>query len=177
MPRGADSGSLRDRLLFGPVPGRVVAAREVLGRQGEALRADAALAAALSELGARGRELAEVMTAQGLGATCALCGQGPTGGCCSAVMLEEVDGPLLLMNALGGRGIPTLREDDFECGFLGSRGCVLEPKPIFCLSYLCRQLRAELTRVELDELERATDALLLAQTAVEALLLARIASH
>ena len=176
MPGGADPGSLRDRLLFGPVPRRIAAAREVLARQGDALRADTALAVALTKLGARGRELAEVMTAQGLGATCALCGQGPTGGCCSAVMLEEVDGPLLLMNALTGRGIPTPREDDFECGFLGSRGCVLEPTPNFCLSYLGRQLRDELIRAELVELERATDALQRQQTEVEALLLARIAS-
>ena len=114
------------------------------------------------------------MAALQLGAACATCASGPTGGCCSAVMLEEVDGPLLLMNALTGGAIPTPREDDLECGFLGSRGCVLRPKPLFCLSYLCRPLRAELSQVELGGLQQATDALHQQQTEVEALFLARI---
>lgn len=174
MLRGATPPSLRDRLLFGPVPGRVEAAREVFGRCGTDLGKDPALAAALASLAERCERLDEVMAALCLGAACATCATGPTGGCCSAVMLDEVDGPLLLMNALLGRAIPSLREDDFECGFLGPRGCVLRPKPLFCLSYLCRPLCAELSRAELALLGRATDALQQAQTEVEALLLAKL---
>lgn len=178
MPGGSPmaSSAVRNRLLFGPVNERLQAAREVLERHEMSLRADPGLAAAVGELTERSRDLEHVMSELTLGEACATCATGPTGGCCSAVMMEEVDGPLLLMNALTGRSLPIPREDDFECGFLGSGGCVLRPKPIFCLNYLCKPLRAELSRSELAELARATDALLLAQTQLETLLIEKISA-
>lgn len=161
-----------DALFFGPLEARIAAARVLEERLPDALLRDPGLRPALRSLADLLDAADAVMASLQLGPSCAECGAGPGGGCCSAMMASEVDGPLLLTNALLGREIPPLRPDDWECGFLGPGGCTLRPKPLFCLRYLCAPLREALTGAERDRLERATDALQWQQTAVEARLLA-----
>ena len=112
------------------------------------------------------------MTAMAMGKTCNRCAATPRGGCCSFYMgNENGDALLLLMNILAKVDVALVCDNGVECCFLGSSGCILLFKPIFCLNYLCGRIQEESDSGELEELEQKTGALLSAQSDLEQLLI------
>lgn len=105
---------------------------------------------------------------------CAECGGRPAGGCCSAKMANEADSMLLLINLSAGFEVSRMRDDDFECCFLGPRGCSLEFKPIHCLNYLCRQIYTEKSPEQIARVQGATAEFLGQLLVVEELLLQQL---
>ena len=85
-------------------------------------------------------------------------------------MADENDGYQLMMNWLVGCDLSFVRDDNYECHFLGPTGCTLLFKPFFCLNYNCKALIDSLADVEAAELAKTTGALLRQQYEVEKLL-------
>lgn len=135
---------------------------------------DAQLASALAKLQEHSKTLATHMCTLNLGALCTACASRPNGGCCSALMADNVDAVLLLMNLLLGCDVHPVGTDPASCQFLGARGCVLAIKPIFCLNYNCRAILDTTPAAGLDTLYRCAATVLSQQTQVEELLLANI---
>ncbi|MBI4791936.1 MAG: hypothetical protein HY789_04200, partial [Deltaproteobacteria bacterium] len=76
-----------------------------------------------------------------------------------------------------GVEVASQRDDTVECCFLGQEGCTLTVKPIFCLNYNCSHILTGNDSMVVKNLEKAAAAVLLAQTAVEKMLLERIFSR
>jgi hypothetical protein len=107
----------------------------------------------------------------GIPALCTACAAtGVNGGCCSLAMADESDTVLLLVNLLAGNEVRVQRIDELECSFLGTAGCSLRFKPMFCLNYLCRRIRQGLAPAKLGRLERFSGLLLQSQYQIEQLL-------
>ncbi len=103
-----------------------------------------------------------------MGKVCSICAAKPGGGCCSAYMgNENSDALLLLMNLLHKIPVRQVCQDGVECCFLGDTGCILLLKPIFCLNYLCKQIKTSSTAEQLQTLEQKTGVLLTAQGKLE----------
>ncbi len=112
------------------------------------------------------------MSAMEMGKSCTLCAARQDGGCCSVYMgNENNDALLLLMNILAGVDVQLAIDNGVECCFLGSRGCILRYKPIFCLNYLCGHIKDASTREMLDALDQKSGALLSAQYRMEQVLI------
>lgn len=104
---------------------------------------------------------------------CTVCAaESASGGCCSLFMADESDAMLLLANLLAGHKVEVQREDGLECPFLGTSGCSLRFKPIFCLNYLCKRIRQTITVEEQHRLDMASGLLLQGQCRIEELLVA-----
>ncbi len=125
---------------------------------------------------AKARILVSTLDAQmadmDMGRICSGCAARVDGGCCSTYMgNENNDALLLLMNHLAGVEVSLVCDNGVECSFLGKKGCILLLKPIFCLNYLCKQIRARASAEEIILLEQKSGALLTAQYQLEQLLI------
>ena len=132
----------------------------------------------LPEIRAAQARLDACMTDLCLGELCGACagkigpnGRPNTGGCCSAVMAENSDLPLLVLNLLLGADLRPQTAQPESCCFLGPRGCRFMVKPLFCLNYYCPRLQDLLAHLEPEDrhrLQAASAATLARQTAWEA---------
>ncbi|MBC8207673.1 MAG: hypothetical protein H8E79_00685 [Desulfobulbaceae bacterium] len=156
-------GAVADRLSF---------AHELAHCYGRELLADEVIAAQLKLTLQRARLLEQQMTVMEMGKTCSACAVRPDGGCCSYYMTNENDGLQLFMNILAGLEVSVVRDDGVECSFLGSRGCILLLKPLFCLNYNCAEIKQVSAPADLGRLEQKTGDLLRAQVVLEQLLIA-----
>lgn len=163
-----------NNLYADDVSTKIANAQTLFNCYGDWLRSDGRAAAVLKTIRQRADNLQEVMVALGMPRFCTACGARPEGGCCSAEMANETDAILILMNMLLGQEVARQREDGLECMFLGSRGCSLFLKPIFCLNYNCTKIKHGLSPAELSKLERASARLLQEQLVMEGLILAAI---
>ena len=150
-------------------------AHQFYEQQGSALLAQPRIVQQLELLEERAAAVARSMINTGIPEQCTVCATtGKNGGCCSLSMADESDTILLLANLLAGNEVRVQRDDGRECSFLGSAGCSLLFKPMFCLNYLCRQIRQRLAPEALHKLDRATGLLLHGQYRTEQLLLAAL---
>jgi hypothetical protein len=163
-----------NELYFGMVPQKLACARTLYERAGEELLARPDLRRMLRELTVLSAALQLRMGEMSMFSLCRSCAARPGGGCCSAYMANETDALLLLLNMLLGVEVAAQREDTVECCFLGQEGCILTVKPIFCLNYNCSHILTGNGAEVLQDLEKAASAVLLAQTAVEKMLLERL---
>lgn len=159
-----------ESLYFGDVSFKIENARRLHREFGDRLRTDREIQEGLSRLVRLERKVTEAMRSMGMFELCAECGARPTGGCCSAKMANETDSMLLLINLSAGFEVSREQGDDYECCFLGARGCSLNFKPIYCLNYLCRQIYAAASSEQLACIESATAEFLGQLVAVEELL-------
>ena len=139
-------------------------ALRILALSRDAPDSRASLEAALPELRAAQARLDACMAELRLGELCRACagkigpdGRPNTGGCCSAVMAENSDLPLLVLNLLLGADLRPRTEQAEACRFLGPTGCRFIVKPIFCLNYYCPRSRDHLARLG-EEAERRLQA-------------------
>jgi len=138
----------------------------------ESLPGEASIQKQLAQVRTAVTDLDDHMGAMEMGKTCSACAAMPKGGCCSAYMgHENTDALLLLMNILAGVDVKRVCDNEVECGFLGTSGCILLFKPIFCLNYLCGRIQEKSDMLELKKLEQKTGALLTAQSDLEQLLI------
>ncbi len=158
-----------------PVAQRLAAALRLHRGQGRSLADDPVIKSRL----ARVRELAASLQGQmedmEMGSRCSRCAARPGGGCCSAVMADNTDAILLLINMLLGTEMEWQEENPADCSFLGRQGCTLAIKPIFCLNYNCSRIRNAAGKEEMATLEYLAGRLLGAQTELEGILLDRLA--
>jgi hypothetical protein len=159
-----------ESLYFGDVSSKLEHAHRLHREFGARFRADREIQKSLEHLVQLGKRVSEAMRSMGMLELCAECGAQPTGGCCSARMANETDAMLLLINLSAGFEVGRERDDDYECCFLGPRGCSLEFKPIYCLNYLCRRIHATSTSGQLARVQDATAEFLGQLVAVEELL-------
>jgi hypothetical protein len=89
-------------------------------------------------------------------------------------MANETDSMLLLINLSAGFEVNRERDDDYECCFLGPKGCSLKFKPIYCWNYLCRQIYTAGSSGQLACIQGATAEFLGQLVAVEDLLRQRL---
>ena len=151
---------------------KLAEAKKLFLKYGEQLRSQETIQHTLQVMDHAAAELDQSMAAMDMGPLCTACAATPKGGCCSAYMGHENNDALqLLMNLLAGVSIESISEESHECCFLGEKGCVLKFKPIFCLNYLCHQIRDKATDSELRLLEKKTGNLLGYQVALEQLLI------
>ncbi len=162
-----ETGCVAGRHGASAVEEKVAAARLLCSRWGDGLRADGETVQALHDLGNRAEAVAAHMKAMGLGAFCCDCASRQGGGCCSAFMAGETDQLQLLMNLLAGVDIRLLPHDDDSCTFLTGEGCQFLFKPMFCLNYLCHNIRHAADPRQLRYLERLTGVQLQQHYAVE----------
>ena len=88
---------------------------------------------------------ARVMRQSGMVEACAICGSGPSGGCCFEGVEQWYDEVLLFINRLLGVHLSARRRIPGRCYFLGSDGCALLARHSFCINYLCYGLDASLS--------------------------------
>lgn len=155
----------------GDVVVKLAVARELYSRFGQELLLLPEMRTQLTAVQADERALQEQMAAMEMGATCTQCASRPGGGCCSRFMAGENDVPQLLMNLLAGVEVAFQGDGDGECCFLGTTGCVLALKPMFCLNYNCVHIKDKAQGDPLRLLEQKTGSLLTGQSALEQLLL------
>lgn len=154
---------------------KLAEAQKLFQKYGEQLGGQEAIQRTLQLMAEAAAELEHVMAAMDMGTRCSACAATPKGGCCSAYMGHENNDVLqLLMNLLAGVVVESVKREDNECCFLGEKGCVLTFKPIFCLNYLCHQIRSKATDSELQLLENRTGKLLGYQVALEKLLITEL---
>ncbi|MEA2084019.1 MAG: hypothetical protein U9O82_07235 [Thermodesulfobacteriota bacterium] len=161
---------MRD-LYFSDVATKISIAHRLFKASGARLKADSAVKEKLMLLVRLTDILQKQMRSMGMFELCGTCGSGPDGGCCSAEMANESDAVLLFMNMLLDCEVAIRRDDDFECCFLGERGCTLILKPIFCLNYNCEKIMVGSQKEDLAKLETATARLLGEQTIFENMIL------
>ena len=166
-----------NELYFSAVPQKLACARQLYEQTGQKLLAEPEMQERLQELILLSRALQLRMGSMCMFSLCRACAAKPGGGCCSAYMANETDALLLLLNMLLGVEVASQRDDAVECCFLGQEGCILTVKPIFCLNYNCSHILTGNETLVLKNLEKAASAVLLAQTAVEKMLLERIFSR
>jgi hypothetical protein len=159
-----------ESLYFGDVSSKIENAHRLHRESGARLRADQEIQKSLSRLVQLEKKVAEAMRSMGMFELCAECGGQPAGGCCSAKMANETDSMLLLINLSAGFEVSRKRDDDYECCFLGPKGCSLKFKPFYCLNYLCRQIYADSSSEQIARLQGATGELLRQLVLVEELL-------
>ena len=166
-----------NELYFSAVPHKLACARQLYEQTGRELLALPNMRQRLHDLTLLSRALQLQMGSMSMFSLCGACAEKPGGGCCSAYMANETDALLLLLNMLLGVEVTSQRDDAVECCFLGQEGCILTVKPIFCLNYNCSHILTGNETLVLKNLEKAASAVLLAQTAVEKMLLERIFSR
>ena len=143
-------------------------AERLAAEYGKAMVEQEDIKAQLAILKGAVRSLDACMGAMDMGKTCSRCAATPDGGCCSAYMGHENNDALqLLMNILAGVPVRQVCDNGEECCFLGEEGCILLFKPIFCLNYLCPQIRETSSTEALRDLEQKTATLLGAQSELE----------
>ncbi len=150
-----------------PVARRLAVAHQLYREHGREMDANPAIRSGLAGIRIRAADLEEQMQAMDMGRTCSGCAARADGGCCSAMMADNTDAILLLINLLLAARPGWLEDNPAECPFLGRQGCTLAVKPIFCLNYNCSQIREAAGRGEMETLERLASRLLSAQTEVE----------
>lgn len=161
--------------FWGPLPRKIHLAHLLHDQLGPAFLATPNIGPQLAILTDRAGAVSLWMQGVGIPALCTVCATtGANGGCCSLAMADENDTILLLANLLVGNEVRIQRADGLECSFLGPAGCSLRFKPIFCLNYLCRQIRNRLNTAELRQLERVSGLLLQSQYQIEQLLVATL---
>jgi len=153
------------------IEARLASARRLFGQWGEELRVDAGLRQALDNLVAAAAAVNAQMAAMHLAARCLACAGRAGGGCCSRYMAGESDELQLLMNLLAGVEVRLIARADDSCPFLAADGCQFLFKPMFCLNYLCQEIRGRSDREALRKLEELTGTLLQRQYALEQALL------
>jgi hypothetical protein len=159
--------------FWGPLPRKIHLAHLLNDQLGPALLAMPSIMRQLALLTDRADAVNQWMQIIGIPTLCTVCAAtGVNGGCCSLGMADESDTVLLLINLLTGNEVGIRRTDAIECSFLGTAGCTLRFKPMFCLNYLCRQIRQRLAPGELGRLERVSGLLLQSQYQIEQLLVA-----
>jgi len=159
-----------ESLYFGDVSSKIENAHRLHRELGAQLRADQEIQKSLSRLLHLEKKVAEAMRSMGMFELCAECGGQLAGGCCSAKMANETDSMLLLINLSAGLEVSRKRDDDYECCFLGPKGCSLKFKPIYCLNYLCRQIYTDSSSEQIARIQGATAELLNQLVFVEELL-------
>ena len=159
-----------ESLYFGDVSSKIENAHRLHREFGARLRADQEIQKSMSHLVQLEKKVAEAMRSMGMFELCAECGAQPGGGCCSAKMANETDSMLLLINLSAGFEVSRKRDDDYECCFLGPKGCSLKFKPFYCLNYLCRQIYADSSSEQLACIQGVTAEYLGQLVAVENLL-------
>lgn len=161
----------RHELFWGMLPRKIHLAHRIYEQQGPVMLAMPHIRQQLALLEVHVAAVATQMQAAGIPKLCTFCaGSSVSGGCCSLAMADESDAILLLANLLAGSEVRVQREDGFECFFLGSAGCTLRFKPMFCLNYLCKRILQTIQAEELRQLELASGLLLQGQYLIEQLL-------
>ena len=145
-----------ESLYFGDLRHKMENAHRLHREFGARLEANQEVQAHLNQLLHLREEVNEAMRCMGMPELCTECGGRTAGGCCSAMMANETDSMLLLINLSAGFEVSQKRDDDYECCFLGPEGCSLKFKPFLCLNYLCRQIQAESSPEQLARLQDAT---------------------
>jgi hypothetical protein len=107
------------------------------------------------------------MTTLGMAKLCVRCAARLEGGCCSFFMTGETDAIQMLMNMLVGVPVRQVKTDGEECSYLEEKGCLFTFKPIFCLNYICKNIRDSVFPEGIRKLEQLTGQLLSQQYEVE----------
>ena len=158
-------------LYNSPLHKTLFIARQIYTEHGQALLAQDKIQEYLQALESAAHELQEQMCAMQMPTFCADCGSQKQGGCCSAEMANENDAIQLLMNLLVGCDVSQQRDDRVECYLLGTHGCILKFKPMFCLNYNCSKIIAKFLDADLKQLNKRTGNLLENQYALEQFIL------
>ena len=145
-----------ESLYFGDLSYKMENAHRLHREFGDRLEANQEIREHLNQLLHLQEKVTEAMRYMGMPESCTECGSRTAGGCCSAMMANETDSMLLLINLSAGFEVSPKRDDDYECCFLGPKGCSLKFKPFFCLNYLCGQIQTESSPEQLARLQGAT---------------------
>lgn len=160
-----------DLYFSGTVREKLTAARQLFSQHGSYLLQQQHIKDTITGLQQHETALDAHMGAMEMGNRCSACAQKTGGGCCSSYMAGNTDAILLLTNLLMGINVTSQHKNDIDCCFLGSHGCILTIKPIFCLNYNCSHIQKAATAEEMRILDKRAGTLLSLQTETEELLL------
>lgn len=155
----------------GSVEEKLEVSRQLFAEHGQDLLQQQEIMNGFARLQQSETALNEQMRKMDMASRCSVCAAQAAGGCCSSYMAANTDAVLLLINQLMGIEVKIQHANEIECCFLGSTGCILQIKPIFCLNYNCSHIRAAATPDQMQALEKKAGILLGEQTAIESLLL------
>jgi len=155
----------------GSVEEKLEVSRRLFAEHGSSLLQQQEIIGGLARLQQDESALNEQMRAMDMGNRCSACAEQAGGGCCSGYMAGNSDAILLLINQLMGIEVKIQHANDVECCFLGSFGCTLQIKPIFCLNYNCSHIKEAASPRRMEKLEKRAAVLLGDQTDMESLLL------
>lgn len=161
----------------GTAAGKLAVAQQLYTRHAARLITLPLFQEELARLQHHAQALGSHMQSMHLGQICSHCAAHANGGCCSAVMADNTDALLLLINLLLGIKVTGRTVEDASCRFLGAEGCLFLIKPIFCLNYNCTHIFASAESAGLEDLYRLAAALLSQQTRVETWLLEALRHH
>jgi hypothetical protein len=173
---GSGAQHTLDRFFSGTVDEKISAMNQLYAEQGREMLADRAISDALDLIRQYTAELSSQMLTMELDRLCTSCASQAEGGCCSSYMEANSDVMQLLINRLQGNRVCRQNgsEKSEECCFLGTAGCSLPVKPMFCLNYNCSHIHEQSSDADILLLEQLAGRLLTKQTELETLLLARV---
>lgn len=160
-----------EHYFSGSAKEKLETSRKVMAEHGPRLLTQQEVADRLARLRLHASALDTQMREMDMARRCSACAALATGGCCSGYMAANTDAILLLINQLLGIEVRVQHENDSDCCFLGSTGCTLLIKPIFCLNYNCSHIREAASSLQMEELDKKAAVLLGEQTGLESLLL------
>ena len=163
-----------DHFFSGTVDDKMEEMEALYARHGKQLLANDAVISSLALLKEFVSALSTQMMAMHMDRLCSNCASHEGGGCCSSYMEANSDVILLLINRLHGINVSRQHENSEACCFLGSSGCILPVKPMFCLNYNCKHIHDQATRAEMNKLEHLSGRLLTEQTRLESILLQKV---
>lgn len=153
-------------IYFKSVDHKLAAAHQLYARYRLSFDKDSYIAGQLLIITTKSHALSEKMRAMELHSLCTRCANREKGGCCSDYMANETDGVLLLINLLMGNSIAKQNGGAESCCFLGPTGCILSPKPMFCLNYNCKAI-TDMEPRKIAELLLTAGAVLRSQSELE----------
>jgi hypothetical protein len=116
------------------------------------LLADHNVVQCLDQLQKAVQESHAVMEEIGLNDLCRTCDEWEGGSCCGAGLENRYDGWVLLINLLLGRQLPTTRQDERSCFFLGKDGCTLLARHVICINYVCQKITDSIPKALIQQL-------------------------
>jgi hypothetical protein len=126
--------------IHSSIEDKIAWAYRALGEHGSALREDQTVVRLLDQLRAESQASRQAMAATGVVAVCRHCDEWDGGSCCGAGIEDRYDGITLLINLLLGVSLPTRRQRDGGCFFLGPAGCALQARDVICINFMCREV-------------------------------------
>ena len=132
---------------------KIEQAHSLYANWGDSLKQDPNIHRLLQELQRKIENTNKTMLKISVVAECKHCEEEEGGSCCGAGIENRYGVVDLLINLLLGISLPTLRQCENSCHFLGENGCSLTARHVLCVNYICSTIQRKFSQEQLIALQ------------------------